>query len=121
MDRDSSWQSLGAFIRMPERQDLDIDCTAVGISTLGDAAVQIKDILYLAILVSQWLCGLATVTSVSRMIFAFARDGGLPAQGTGALTPDDLTKSVLVTPLSKSDWQLRGLFDRQRVLDHVVL
>ncbi len=47
MDRDSSWQSLGAFIRMPERQDLDIDCTAVGISTLGDAAVQIKDILYL--------------------------------------------------------------------------
>ena len=39
----------------------------------------VKDILYLAILVSQWLCGLATVTSVSRMIFAFSRDGGLPA------------------------------------------
>jgi amino acid transporter len=39
----------------------------------------IKDILYLAIFVSQWLCGLATVTSVSRMIFAFSRDGGLPA------------------------------------------
>lgn len=47
MDRDSSWQSLSAFIRMPERHDLDIDCTAVGISTLGDAAVQIKEILYL--------------------------------------------------------------------------
>jgi amino acid transporter len=39
----------------------------------------VKDILYLAILISQWLCGLATVTSVSRMIFAFSRDGGLPA------------------------------------------
>lgn len=39
----------------------------------------VKDILYLAILVCQWLCGLATVTSVSRMIFAFARDRGLPA------------------------------------------
>ncbi|MBX5220236.1 amino acid permease [Rhizobium sp. NLR8a] len=39
----------------------------------------VKDILYLAIFVSQWLCGLATVTSVSRMIFAFSRDGGLPA------------------------------------------
>lgn len=39
----------------------------------------LKDVLYLAILVSQWLCGLATVTSVSRMIFAFSRDGGLPA------------------------------------------
>ncbi len=39
----------------------------------------VKDVLYLAILVCQWLCGLATVTSVSRMIFAFSRDGGLPA------------------------------------------
>ncbi|KQV28369.1 amino acid permease [Rhizobium sp. Root1203] len=39
----------------------------------------VKDVLYFAILVSQWLCGLATVTSVSRMIFAFSRDGGLPA------------------------------------------
>lgn len=38
----------------------------------------VKDILYLAILLAQWLCGLATVTSVSRMIFAFSRDGGLP-------------------------------------------
>ena len=39
----------------------------------------IKEILYVAIFVSQFLCGLATVTSVSRMIFAFSRDGGLPA------------------------------------------
>ncbi|MGO4836623.1 amino acid permease, partial [Rhizobiaceae sp. 2RAB30] len=39
----------------------------------------VKYVLYLAIFVSQWLCGLATVTSVSRMIFAFSRDGGLPA------------------------------------------
>ncbi|MGV1857525.1 amino acid permease, partial [Rhizobium rhizogenes] len=39
----------------------------------------IKDILYFLIFISQWLCGLATVTSVSRMIFAFSRDGGLPA------------------------------------------
>jgi len=35
-------------------------------------------LLYVAIFISQWLCGLATVTSVSRMIFAFSRDGGLP-------------------------------------------
>jgi amino acid transporter len=28
--------------------------------------------------VAQYLCGLATVTSASRMTFAFARDGGLP-------------------------------------------
>lgn len=31
-----------------------------------------------AIVTAQYLCGLATVTSTSRMAFAFARDGGLP-------------------------------------------
>ena len=41
--------------------------------------VLLKDVLYVAIFLSQFLCGLATVTSVSRMIFAFSRDGGLPA------------------------------------------
>ncbi|VTT98683.1 amino acid permease : Uncharacterized protein OS=Sorangium cellulosum So0157-2 GN=SCE1572_45465 PE=4 SV=1: AA_permease_2 [Gemmataceae bacterium] len=30
------------------------------------------------IVIAQYLCGLATVTSASRMAFAFARDGGLP-------------------------------------------
>nr|WP_088561942.1 amino acid permease [Arboricoccus pini] len=38
----------------------------------------IKVFLYIVIFAAQFLCGLATVTSVSRMIFAFARDGGLP-------------------------------------------
>ena len=38
----------------------------------------LRTILYLAIFASQFLCGLATVTSLSRMIFAFSRDGGLP-------------------------------------------
>ncbi|GAB2174661.1 amino acid permease [Dongia sp. agr-C8] len=41
----------------------------------------LKLALYVVILVAQYLCGLATVTSVSRMIFAFARDGGLPGSG----------------------------------------
>jgi amino acid transporter len=31
-----------------------------------------------AIVVAQYLCGLATLTSASRMAYAFARDGGLP-------------------------------------------
>ncbi len=35
-------------------------------------------LLFFGIGVSQYLCGLATVTSTSRMAFAFARDGGLP-------------------------------------------
>ena len=38
----------------------------------------VKLLLYVAIFISQFLCGLATVTSASRMIFAFSRDGGLP-------------------------------------------
>jgi amino acid transporter len=47
--------------------------------TLGDVVPQW---LYLTlcggIVLAQYLCGLATVTSASRMAFAFARDGGLP-------------------------------------------
>jgi len=41
--------------------------------------VQLKLALYGLILAAQFLAGLATVTSVSRMIYAFARDDGLPA------------------------------------------
>jgi amino acid transporter len=39
----------------------------------------LKLLVYLFVFAAQFLCGLATVTSVSRMIFAFARDDGLPA------------------------------------------
>lgn len=35
-------------------------------------------VLYVCIALAQYLCGLATVTSASRMIYAFARDDGLP-------------------------------------------
>ncbi len=38
--------------------------------------------LYSVIFWAQYICGLATVTSVSRMIFAFARDKGLPFSDT---------------------------------------
>lgn len=38
----------------------------------------IKEVMYGVIFVSQWLCGLATVTSVSRMLYAFSRDDGMP-------------------------------------------
>ncbi len=37
--------------------------------------------LYAGIVAAQYLCGLATVTSASRMAYAFARDGGLPFSG----------------------------------------
>ena len=38
----------------------------------------LKMTIYGIILIAQFICGLATVTSLSRMIFAFARDNGLP-------------------------------------------
>ncbi|MBL4928548.1 amino acid permease [Fuscibacter oryzae] len=38
----------------------------------------LKDVLYLGIFIAQLLCGLATVTSASRMLFAFSRDDGVP-------------------------------------------
>jgi len=41
--------------------------------------VVLKDGFYLSIVVANYLCALACVTSTSRMLFAFARDGGLPA------------------------------------------
>jgi amino acid transporter len=39
----------------------------------------LREILYVGVFLAQFLCGLATVTSASRMIFAFARDGGFPS------------------------------------------
>lgn len=44
----------------------------------------LKNVLYLGILIAQLLCGLATVTSASRMLFAFSRDDGMPV-GSKAL------------------------------------
>ena len=38
----------------------------------------LKMLLYFFILIAQLLCGLATVTSASRMLFAFSRDDGVP-------------------------------------------
>jgi amino acid transporter len=35
-------------------------------------------VLWIGIVLSNYLCGLACVTSTSRMVYAFARDGGLP-------------------------------------------
>jgi amino acid transporter len=48
-------------------------------------------------LVAQYLCGLATVTSASRMAFAFARDGGLPFSRTvRRVSPRSRTPAVAV-------------------------
>lgn len=74
------WIFLSAFIIMLPNMD---DAAKQGWNVFFwgmDQQVNptIKTILYILIFVAQWLCGLATVTSASRMLFAFARDGGIP-------------------------------------------
>ena len=39
----------------------------------------LRDLLAIGIVIANYICGLAGMTSTSRMIYAFARDGGLPA------------------------------------------
>jgi len=38
----------------------------------------LKALLYIGIVIANYLCALAGMTSLSRMVFAFARDGGFP-------------------------------------------
>jgi amino acid transporter len=41
----------------------------------------LRSLIIIGIVVSNFLCALAGLTSTSRMMYAFARDGGLPASG----------------------------------------
>jgi amino acid transporter len=58
----------------------------------------LKTLIYLGILIAQFLCGLATVTSASRMLFAFSRDGGMPV-GSKALAKVSPTYRTPVTAI----------------------
>lgn len=77
------WLMLSAFvIAIPDMDKAAASGSGVFFNTMITVLPPaLKTALYVAILVAQFLCGLATVTSASRMIFAFARDGGLPASG----------------------------------------
>lgn len=75
------WVMLSAFVlAIPDMDKAAASGWNVFFVTLDVVLpVALKEVLYVLILVCQLLCGLATVTSASRMIYAFARDGGLPA------------------------------------------
>lgn len=77
------WLMLSAFVlAIPDMDKAAASGWSVFFVTLDQVLpATLKQILYVLILVCQLICGLATVTSASRMIFAFARDGGLPASG----------------------------------------
>jgi amino acid transporter len=75
------WLMLSAFVlAIPDMDKAAASGWGVFFVTL-DAVLPgaLKQALYVGIFICQFICGLATVTSASRMIFAFARDGGLPA------------------------------------------
>ena len=64
-----------------------------------------KEILYALIFVSQILCGLATVTSASRMIYAFSRDGGLPfSKALAKVSPTHRTPSAAIWTSAVLAW-----------------
>src|SRR3954471_2519067 len=54
----------------------------------GALGAQLGNALVLVAMDAMWFCGLSSVTSNSRMLFAFARDGGLPfATRLAAVSP----------------------------------
>jgi amino acid transporter len=74
------WIMLIAFvIAIPDMKAAAATGYGVFFYTMSVIPSPFRELLYAGILLSQFLCGLATVTSVSRMIFAFARDGGFPS------------------------------------------
>jgi amino acid transporter len=71
----------GAFIlAMPNQTKAAADGSNVILNLLAALPVNpvVKDILYIGIVLANYLCALAGVTSTSRMVYAFSRDGGLP-------------------------------------------
>jgi amino acid transporter len=82
----AGWVMLSAFvIAIPDMDAAAAQGWGVFFATVNAIMpAWLVDILYIAIFIAQFLCGLATVTSCSRMIFAFSRDGGLPV-GSKAL------------------------------------
>ena len=56
-----------------------------------------RQVTYCVIFLAQVLCGLATVTSLSRMMYAFARDGGLPfSRALARVSPQHRTPSAAI-------------------------
>lgn len=74
------WAMLMALVlAMPDMRRGAEQGAQVTIWTMNSVlSPPVRTMLYAGIVLAQFLCGLATVTSTSRMMFAFARDGGLP-------------------------------------------
>jgi len=82
------WASLFGWIMLiavvlaiPDMKAAAASGYGVFVYAMGILPGWLRVLLYVGIFVAQFMCGLATVTSVSRMTYAFARDGGLPFSG----------------------------------------
>lgn len=57
----------------------------------------LRSFLFIGIVLANYLCGLACLTSCSRMMYAFARDGGLPAsKALASVSPKHRTPTVAI-------------------------
>ena len=57
----------------------------------------VRDVLFIGIVVANYLCGLAGLTSTSRMMYAFSRDGGLPfSSALGQVSPKYRTPTIAI-------------------------
>jgi amino acid transporter/predicted flap endonuclease-1-like 5' DNA nuclease len=57
----------------------------------------IGNLMLIGVIVANFLCALAAVTSTSRMIYAFARDGGLPFSGLlASVSPEHRTPNAAI-------------------------
>jgi amino acid transporter len=76
----AGWIMLAAIVlAIPDLGAAPSLGTGLFFETVKSVVPEISGLLFAAIGVAQYFCGLATVTSASRMAYAFARDGGLPA------------------------------------------
>ena len=57
----------------------------------------LRDLLYVGIVIANYLCGLAGLTSCSRMMYAFSRDGGLPlSKPLSTISPKYRTPTIAI-------------------------
>jgi amino acid transporter len=75
----AGWVMLGAVTLAISDLPTTVAAANPFIHVLKTALGGVGDALVWMILGAMWFCGLSSVTSNSRMLFAFARDGGLPA------------------------------------------
>lgn len=75
----AGWVMLAAIVlAMPNLSDAAEQGGQAFFWTVRSVIPRTAPFLLAGIAFAQFLCGMATVTSASRMVYAFARDGGLP-------------------------------------------